>query len=207
MNGDVSSDLPSLGDDFVAENQSLCKPMQKSSAPFNKKERFARRQKVFELYFIRGIPATKIADLIKVNRNTINSDIQFWWSQLGKEWDYHDVNSWVMRQLKRLESQRARLMTYLENEDSTEGKLSIERLLLDIDNRISQIFINTKYSSDQMVDKSVKLLNEWAGNQKLGKLFLRKTDLTFVADEDYDDIRKKIDESKAKVRNRGTPLV
>lgn len=201
--GNSDMELPSVSDDFFEQNKNLGKPSHKSSAPFNKKDRFARRQEVFRLNFELGIPATQISKIMNVNRNTINADIQFWWNQLDKEWDFHSVQSLVMRQMKRLESQRSRLMGYLEKENDPEMKLSIERLLLDVENKMGQLFTNAKYSDEQMLESAVKLLNKWADKNKLEKLYLRQTDLVSVAKEDYEIIVKMIEKSRAKVRNKG----
>ncbi len=201
------SELPPVDSNFIIENVNLCNLRQKSSAPYNKKERLLRRQEVMRLHFELGLPATKIAEDLQVNRNTINADIQFWWSQLDKEWNYHSVEGLVMRQIKRLESQRLRLNTYLEAENNIQVKLSIEKLLVDIDNRISQIYTNVKYNHDRIFDLSAAILNGWSKKLGLKKSFIGKSDLISIPEEDGKDIKKMIEKARIKERNRGMPRI
>ena len=44
----------------------------KKGGPYTKKEQDERRQEVFKLHFEKGYSASKIFEMLKVNRNTIN---------------------------------------------------------------------------------------------------------------------------------------
>ena len=48
----------------------------KEGGPYSKQQQAERRQKVNELYFEKNLPAIKIAEILGVNRNTINEDIK-----------------------------------------------------------------------------------------------------------------------------------
>jgi len=152
-----------------------------------------------------SIPATKIAEMMNVNHNTIRNDIRFWWDRLSKEWNYHDMGSLAMRQMSRLENQRSRLLIYLEVEENIQLKLSIERQIFDIDTKINQYYINTTHVEKVIMDGAVKVINELAAKKKWGQLFMKSRDLVSVADEDYGDIQKMIKKSKSKVKNRAMP--
>lgn len=69
--------------EFLSEQ--LCQTMPKKGGPYSQQSKKTRRGEVFKLHFDYGYSARKIAELMKINRNTINSDIGFLYSQLQKE--------------------------------------------------------------------------------------------------------------------------
>tara|TARA_B110000438_G_scaffold265269_1_gene278482 strand:+ start:356 stop:577 length:222 start_codon:yes stop_codon:yes gene_type:complete len=48
----------------------------KDGGPYSKQQQAERRKKVNELYFEKNLSALKIAEMLGVNRNTINEDIK-----------------------------------------------------------------------------------------------------------------------------------
>ena len=79
-----------------------------------------RRDKVYKLHFEYGYSARKIAAMIKANRNTVNSDISFWYGQMQKDEDKISINDWMNKVLCRFEARRVRLMEKLEKTDPLE---------------------------------------------------------------------------------------
>jgi len=137
----------------------------KKGGPYTKNDQEKRRNEVHKLYFEYGYSAVKIAELMKINRNTINSDISFLYSQISKDWKNYDIGSWIIKQFQRLEEQRTRLGEELEKQDQLNNKLVIERLIFDIDNKITQIITKimpsksvsfSKIDLDQIKDDSIK---------------------------------------------------
>ena len=137
----------------------------KKGGPYTKDDQEKRRNEVYRLHFEYGYSAVKIAELMKINRNTINSDISFLYSQISKDWKNYDIGSWIIKQFQRLEEQRTRLSEELEKQDQLNNKLVIERLIFDIDNKITQIitkvmpsqsFLFSKIDLDQIKDDSIK---------------------------------------------------
>ena len=57
----------------------------KKGGPCTKQEKEKRRNEVFNLHFEYGYSALQISQFLKVNRNTINADISFLYSQLREE--------------------------------------------------------------------------------------------------------------------------
>ncbi|PIW32608.1 MAG: hypothetical protein COW27_03490, partial [Nitrosopumilales archaeon CG15_BIG_FIL_POST_REV_8_21_14_020_37_12] len=111
---------------------------EKRGGPYSKDEREKRQKEVFRLHFEFGYPATKIADLMKINRNTINEDIKYWYSNI-KEEIKQDSEDFILRQIGRLEAQRSRVI-----ENITENKIDdvrYEKLLLDIDAKINSMLL------------------------------------------------------------------
>ena len=82
---------------------------EKKGGPYSKDEREKRQNEVFRLHFEYGYFATKIADLMKINRNTINADIKHWYSNI-KEEIKHDSEDFFLKQIRRLEAQRTRII-------------------------------------------------------------------------------------------------
>jgi hypothetical protein len=71
-----------INQEFIEENKkklNLVKHGQNRKhkfAPFTRSQRRKRRMEVYKLHFEHGIPATRIAELMKVDRNTINNDLK-----------------------------------------------------------------------------------------------------------------------------------
>ena len=57
------------------QNENIVKHRQKK-APHTKIQRKERRDEVYRLHFDNGMPATRIALLMKIDRNTINNDLK-----------------------------------------------------------------------------------------------------------------------------------
>ena len=74
----------------------------KKGGPYTKQEREERRNKVFKLHFEYGYSSSQISELLKVNRNTINTYISFLYSQLREEHDKIPYNYWFDKQLTRV---------------------------------------------------------------------------------------------------------
>ena len=96
----------------------LAEPIKKGG-PYTKKEQEERRLEVSHLHFEEKLSAVKIAELLNVNRNTINDDIKFWCSQLAKEMNVQDLNAKMSKQIQKMDMQRERLFDELEKEYQT----------------------------------------------------------------------------------------
>ena len=64
---------------MTSENKS------KKGGPYTTQEQESRRKQVYELHFEKGFSAIKIAEMLNVNRNTINVDIQDWYRKVSEE--------------------------------------------------------------------------------------------------------------------------
>lgn len=128
---------------------------EKKGGPYTKNEREKRQKEVHRLYFEFGYSATKIADLMKINRNTINADIKFWYSNIREDIK-QDSEDFILKQIGRLEAQRTRIVESIaENKDED---VRLEKLLLDIDSKISNLVLRIN-SENQMVG-SVEISEE-----------------------------------------------
>jgi len=105
-----------------------------------------RRDEVFRLHFDYGYSARKIADMLKINRNTINSDITYWYSQLQKEDNKISVEDLLNKTFYRLETKRTRLMEKLDKATSLNDFTMLEKMLYEIDIKIVQIAMKMQVS-------------------------------------------------------------
>lgn len=160
------SDLPQITPDFLEENEKLCQTMPKSESkkeggPYPKSQKITRRNEVFKLHFEYGYSARKIADVMKINRNTINSDITYWYSHLKKQDDSITVDDWLNKLLYRLETQRSRLMEKLDRTTGFTNLMILEKMIFEIDIKLTQIMIKLQTTNQTQYDNTIKLFNDW----------------------------------------------
>ncbi len=62
---------------------------------------------------------------------------------LSENWKSYDMESWLMKELERLESLRGKLVEDLEKEQESKNRINFTKQLLDIDNKIIQIITKT----------------------------------------------------------------
>ncbi|MCE9617631.1 MAG: hypothetical protein K8Q88_04645 [Nitrosarchaeum sp.] len=113
---------------------------QKQGGPYTKTEQDERRNKVYSMYFEKGFSAIRIANELKVNRNTINQDVKFLRSDLTQK-DQIKPAIWVLEQKEHLEQQKDRLLELLETTKDFEQRLRVEKIILDIEGKITNLVI------------------------------------------------------------------
>ncbi len=134
-------------------NRIMALEQEKKGGPYSKDERETRQKEVSRLHFEFGYSAVKIADLMNINRNTINEDIKYLYSN-SKEELKQDSENFILRQIGRLEAQRNRII-----EKITENKVDdirYEKLLLDIDTKINDILLRIN-SDKQIISESIEI--------------------------------------------------
>lgn len=160
--------------DTVKENVKIdiVRPRQKF-APSTSTERKKRRMEVYKLHFEHGMPATKISDLMQVNRNTINNDLKFLYRQALNDYnpDNMTLDDILEKQLIRLETQRDRLGIYLSDAKDVTNKVTIERLIADIDFRVLTVVEKINHNTIQFADAIIKAVNKISENKKLDARF------------------------------------
>ena len=129
---------------------------EKKGGLYTEKDKIRRQSEVFRLHFEYGYPAINIAGRLKINRNTINKDIQFWYGELSKGWKNSDFDSWLQKELNRFELQRCRIIKQIESSFMEKQVLQYERLLFDIDSKISYIVMRTKSQFDKKLSMAPK---------------------------------------------------
>ena len=151
---------------------------QKQGGPYTKNEQDERRNKVYNMYFEKGFSAIKIAIELKVNRNTINQDVKFWRSSLTQK-DQIKPAIWLIEQKEHLEQQKDRLIELLEITKDFEQRLKVEKIILDIEGKITNLvikitgfdYLSFEYNPGPEFDEEIVLvikelvLNEKTENQ------------------------------------------
>jgi len=161
-------------------------------APYTKAEREKRRLEVYKLHFENGMPATRIAQLMNVDRNTINKDLKFLYRQALNDYylDEMSLDDILDKQLVRLEAQRDRLGLYLSDAKDVTNKVTIERLIADIDFRVLTAVEKISHNTGQFWDQIIRAANKIAENNNLR---IRYTSL-FELQKISIDSRKSLDE-------------
>jgi hypothetical protein len=192
-----------INQDFIEENKrinlNLVRPRQNYKhkfAPFTRSQRRKRRMEVYKLHFERGMPATRIAELMKVDRNTINNDLKILYSEALSDYNPDmSLADILQKQLVRLETQRDRLCLYLSDAKDINSKIAIERLITDIDYKLIGAIEKVRHNSGRFWDEITKKANKLAEANKLG---IRYTSL-FELREISTDSRKSLNKLKQEV--------
>ncbi len=129
----------------------------KKGGPYTQREQEERKIQVYHLHFEENKSAVKIAELLNVNRNTINDDIRYWYLQLANEMKAQNLSAKMTKQIQRMEIQRDRLLGDLENAESLTEKISIEKFISEIDNKLVQFFSKMILSGKTELEPTVKL--------------------------------------------------
>lgn len=159
---------PTVSEAFIEQNKkvNLVRPRQKF-APWTKGQRRKRRQEVFRLHFSEGMTALAIAELMKVDRNTINQDINWLYSKMAADIEGKEFDGYFAKQLVRLETQRSRITSYLSEANDLEKKLAVERQLAEMDFRLAAMMEKFKENTFAFWDEVAKKINELAESQGL----------------------------------------
>ena len=190
----MTEDLSDISQQFLDENKKLCTTRQKTGnfskkgGPYSKPQREKRRAEVYKLHFGYGYTAVDIAELMKLNRNTINEDIRFWYLQLSSTWDNLSIYDWAMKQITRLEIQRTRLMEKLDKDEDPQIQLSLEK-----------IATKTHSTRSAMIEEAVAVINSWASEHKLDLQFIRDKDLVKTSTKTHEQIVKLISDDRKRM--------
>ena len=166
----------------------------KKGGPYTKQEQEKRRDEVFKLHFEYGYSATQISEMLKINRNTINSDVSFLYSELHNEMDTKSDNDWLNKQLLRLESQRTRLRKELDKDITLQETLQVEKLILDLDSRISSLVIKIITSKQMRMDLVIAYLNNWMKEEGHKDRYLSSDSLYRIPEKSKEKIFKLLNE-------------
>ncbi len=186
--------------EFIEENKkiNLAKPSQKFS-PWTRSERRKRRSEVYRLHFEKGMPAVRIAEVMKVDRNTIKNDLKILYGKAIKDYspDELDINFYLEKQLVRLESQRDRLGTYLADSTDVNDKIAIERLIADIDFKLLGSVAKVEFGYLKFWDEVMKRVNSIAEQHKINGRFTSIFELyqiSVASGKRLSELRKEIED-------------
>lgn len=190
---EVTSPLD-VDEEFIEQNEKLYKS--RKGGPYTKIERDKRMQEVYRLHFEYGYSARKISELMKVNRNTVNGDIDYWYSKIYKNTHIFNTEAAIIVNLERLEIQRSRLREYLDQTKSFQEKLAVERMMYDIDCKILYTVNRLAESEKRIMDRSTQKLNDWMKENKKTERYRTLFDLVSVSEKASEKILKIIKEDR-----------
>ena len=188
----ISTDLPNVTSKFVAGNQTFCKTLKsknKKGGPYSNTDRDVRRDEVRRLHFEFGYSAKKISELMKINRNTINGDVQYWYSKTAKKWKNSSPESLIAKNIERLELQRTRLREELDAVMNFHEKITIENMILQVESKICQIELKLSDSIERSHKRAADKLNEWMKENKKTNRYLLHSDFVKISQKSYEKIR------------------
>jgi len=193
------SELPQVTFDFLEENKKLYQTISKSKkgGPYSKEQRESRRNEVYKLYFDYGYSGRRIAEMMKVNRNTILGDIMFWYNQVTKNFDEIDPTIAIVEQITKLKNQKTRLREYLDKIDSPTEKIKIERLIFDVDSKIIHIRIKMQDSAIKIHEQATLWLNNFLKKNNEKQRYNTIFDTIRVSQKAHERINKIIKEDNS----------
>ena len=165
----------------------------KKGGRYTKKERNERRAKVFQLHFEYGNSARKISQLMSINRDTINRDVSFWYSELRIEDDKVRIEDWINKQLSRLESQRGRIRKELDSDITLQEKLQVEKMILELDSKISNMIFKIRTSKHSLIKYAVDYINHWMEEKGHPDRYMARDSLYTIPEKSRKKIFKLLD--------------
>jgi len=195
-----SLEIQEISKDFVNENKIQIQKMsaKKRGGPYSKQDRIKRKNEVYRLHFEFGYSAIQIADMMKINRNTINGDISSWYAKITKNWRLVNPEVLVTKNITRLELQRTRLREELEKTKVLKDKLSIEKLIFELDSKILQTNLKLMESVKKVNDLSTEKINDWLKKQNRTERYMTLYDMYSVSEKSFQRIQKIINEDREK---------
>jgi len=200
----MENDLPEMTEEFFTENKNHIPKInlqKKKGGPYSKKLRNKRKDEVYRLHFEYGYSARKISDLMKINRNTVNGDIDYWYSKIVKNSYILNPEYVIIFNLQRLDIQRSRLRERLDKTESFEQKLALDRLIFDIDSKILHTHHRLTESERRVSDMSIEQLNSWMKENGRKERYMTLFDKLSVSEKAKEKINKIIDEDRTRGRN------
>jgi len=159
-----------VSQEFLDENRQDLRQFHTNSpkrrGPYTKQDREARRNEVYRLHFDYGFSARKIADFLQIDKNTICGDVNFWYAKINKTFNAHFTEDVIFARILRLEEQRTRLRELLDKTSNLSEKITIERLIFDIESKLINSLQKTAYSHHVVFDNIIRGLNNQAEKTK-----------------------------------------
>ena len=148
-----------------------------------KLERQKRRETVYKLHFEEGYSARKIAQILEVNRNTVNEDISYLYSQVRYDSNQIMPSDWVNKQLLRFETQQSRLIAHLHAAATMSERIQIERLLTELGSKLMSFMRKLNDSRITNVNSHALYLNKWMKENNYEHRFITLSELMSIPNE------------------------
>ena len=134
---------------------------------------------------------------MKINRNTINADISYWYSKIIRRDKIFDPEQRILVILERMDLQRSRLVEILHGKITLQEKIQIEKMILEVDYKIASIQQKLAESSRRVFDLAVNHANKMIATTS-DKRYMTLFDRFRVSQKSYEKISKIIHEDKGR---------
>ncbi len=193
-----SNELLHVSDEFLKQNSKHAKIKKpyKRGGPYPRIDKDKRRDEVYRLHFEYSYSARKISELMKVNRNTVNGDINYWYSKILDKVDMFDPEYHVITTLERMQTQLARLREQIDKAKSSSERISIERLIYDINSKILHTWQKLASSSIRIHGMYTQLYNNKMKKDNRPERNLLFHDTISVSKKAHERIRRIINEDE-----------
>jgi len=170
----------------------------KRGGPYSKDEKLKRQNEVYRLHFEYGYSARKISELMKINRNTINGDINYWYGEIYVKSNMVDPEKCVAINYQRFNVQRSRLRENLDKAENFQQRHAIEKMIFDIDCKIINIEIKLADSTARIQKEGIAYLNNWLKKNGKDNQYMTYFDTISVSEKAKQKIYKIIKEDRIK---------
>ena len=187
--------------EFIEESKKLGQTMPKrKGGRYTKQEKTKRQEEVHRLHFDYGYSARKIAEMMNINKNTINSDIDYWYSKITKKTNILNPEDSIVNSIERLNLQRNRLREALDKTVSFEERLKLERLIMESENKIGQMYLKISNSLAHVGNSVVQAIIDIKNSKepRLMSLF-NIFSVTDKASKEIDAIRERDSKERRRV--------
>jgi hypothetical protein len=196
-----SNELLQVSEEFLKQNSKHAKIKKhaKKGGPYSKIDKDKRRDEVYRLHFEYGYSARKISTLMKVNRNTINGDIDYWYNRVLKKINYFVPEIDVKLNLEQMRIQVTRLRELLDKTKTISEKTSIERIIYEINSKI--IYINQKFIDSQHRTNrlATEMFNETMKKNHNPQRRISVLDTIGITEKGRQKIRKIVSEERRRI--------
>ncbi len=170
----------------------------KKGGSYTKDEKLTRQNEVYRLHFEYGYSARKISELMKINRNTINGDIDNWYSKILNNSNITDPEFTVVVNIQRFDIQRSRLRENLDKAENFQQRHAIEKMIFDIDCKIINTHMKLANSMKRIQKLGVGYLNDWLKDNGKDNRYLTFFDTIAVSEKAKQRISKIIKDDRIK---------
>jgi len=184
--------------EFIESGKSLRSNCKKRGGPYTKDEKIKRQNEVYRLYIEYRYSARKISELMKINRNTINSDIDYWYAKIVTSSNIINPEESVVINIQKFEIQQSRLRENLDKAENFQQRQAIEKMIFDIDCKIINIQIKLADSMKRIHRLGVEIANDWLKDNGKDNRYLTYFDTISVSEKAQQRISKIIKDDRIK---------
>ena len=152
---------------------------------------------MYQLHFDYGYSARKIAEMIDVNRNTVNRDLDYLYTKVLQKNAYiRNPEGEVISNVEQLEIQKTRLRERLDKAKSVQEEMFCERMIYEINCKISSTYIRLSESKRRLSEHGTERVNRYLEkNHSTTRIITRDEELS-VSNKTYDKIDKLIEQDR-----------